>query len=41
MATKQQFLTILQREVAKHEWAKDPERLAWIPTEGKLANRPA
>lgn len=26
-ATKQQFLSILQRELSKHEWAKDNVRL--------------
>ena len=28
MATKQQFLTILERELSRYEWAKDPARLA-------------
>lgn len=27
MATKQQFLSILRRELSKYEWAKDTERL--------------
>lgn len=26
MKTKQQFLSILQRELSKHEWAKDESR---------------
>jgi hypothetical protein len=26
-ATKERFLSILQRELSKHEWAKDAERL--------------
>jgi hypothetical protein len=28
MATKQQYLIILQRELSKYYWAKDPDRLA-------------
>jgi hypothetical protein len=28
MATKQQFLNILKRELSKYDWAKDPARLA-------------
>lgn len=27
MTTKQQFLSILRRELSKHEWARDADRL--------------